>query len=737
MGKAIGIDLGTTNSVAAFKLASVEVVTAQDNRPPDRKLTPSVVTSDQDHFLVGEAAYNQLRHHPENVIVSIKRLMGRGFNDLTVQKQQAELAYKITQPSQGTDNSIVVWLNGKEYQPEDISAQILQKVVENAQIYRQKISNNYDIIDQVVITIPAYFNDQQRYATRNAAIKAGLTPLELLPEPTAAAISYGFSPNSNEVKTILVYDFGGGTFDASVITAAGTSFIEQGKAGDLWLGGDDIDSRLIKFVKQQVAKQEKIHDIDDLISKMPDYQKIRFNADLKVAVERAKVELSHHIKARINPTTQLLDELGMVIPVEVEITRHQFEEMISDLIDRTLQICHEALKYSQYHLEMIDVVLLVGGSSQIPLVQNKVKQVFGANKVVVHPRPMYAVAEGAAIVAAGQTDKVMTVSRDYYIQLLGRQDKVIHRGDILPITTSHTFKTVADGQRLIHFKFFSPDNVKEQLDGIKNYESIGDMWLGLDQSYPAGTEITVYLELDEKNSDLKMTATLKNDPSVKVSCNFSHGRADEKIYKELEMAINELNKQDLTAFGVEEALKLAVPVVQSANFIKNPVTGEEYLDILERTQESLHKFQVYMSPIRLETESLINECDRILKLCDFMIHELQQERLQNLSQQLKLAINSNNLSAMEYHQELCKRELRNLPNSVQLVQGCILAIEQAKLIAPTQANAMSQKLSRMLNAAESHDKYEVVQLWQELLPDVQHWLNQELPTNSIITGLTR
>ncbi|MBD2138178.1 hypothetical protein H6F32_11390 [Anabaena sp. FACHB-1237] len=158
---------------------------------------------------------------------------------------------------------------------------------------------------------------------------------------------------------------------------------------------------------------------------------------------------------------------------------------------------------------------------------------------------------------------------------------------------------------------------------------------------------------------------------------------------------------------------MAVPVVQSANFIKNPVTAEEHLDILERTEESLQKFQVYMSPIKLETESLINECDRILKLCDFIIHELQQERLQNLSQELKLAIKSHNLYSMEYHQEECKRELRNLPHSVvQLIQGCILAIKQAKLIAPTQANAMSEKLSQMLNAGKIHDKYEAVQLWR-------------------------
>lgn len=185
MGKAIGIDLGTTNSVAAFKWAKMEVVTVDDNTPPDRKLTRSVVAYEQEKLLVGEKAYNQLRADPENVIMSIKRLMGRGFGDPDVQKhiqkQKSELSYKISQPTQGTENGIAVWLGGKEYQPEDISAEILKKVVQNAKVYFQEIGKPREVINQAVITIPTYFNDKQRQATHTAALKAGLTPLELLP----------------------------------------------------------------------------------------------------------------------------------------------------------------------------------------------------------------------------------------------------------------------------------------------------------------------------------------------------------------------------------------------------------------------------------------------------------------------------------------------------------------------------------------------------------------------------
>ena len=248
MGNIVGIDLGTSNSVAAFKLADVEIVTAADNTAPDRKLTRSIVTIQDGGLVVGEAAYRQLNAAPENTISSIKRLMGRGFNDTVVQNQLEHFSYKVTASSQGTDNSLAVWLDSKEYAPEDISAAILRQVLNNAEAFQAQTGQNSRITG-AVITIPAYYNDKQRHATLTAAQQAKLTTIELLPEPTAAAISYGFKPDSEDVNTILVYDFGGGTFDASLITTAGNQFIELGKAGDLWLGGDDVDSRLVNLIK--------------------------------------------------------------------------------------------------------------------------------------------------------------------------------------------------------------------------------------------------------------------------------------------------------------------------------------------------------------------------------------------------------------------------------------------------------------------------------------------------------
>ncbi|MGK7874384.1 MAG: Hsp70 family protein [Xenococcaceae cyanobacterium] len=734
MGKVIGIDLGTTNSVAAFRAAKVEVVTADGNTPPDRKLTRSVVADQQGTLCVGESAYYQLRADPENVIVSIKRLMGRGFGELTVEQQLNRFDYKITKSTQGTDNSLSVWLGNNEYQPEDISAKILKQVVQNAQAYLQAAGKGTEAITEVVITVPAYFNDKHRYATSTAAIKAGLTPRELLAEPTAAAISYGFTPDDSDVKTILVSDFGGGTFDASLITAAGSQFIEQGKAGDLWLGGDDIDQLIVQFVKEQVAQEEDLDDVDGLIANMPPKERVRFLGDLKITVEKAKIELSQASSTNIIPATAILDEEKMPILIDVELTRSKFEEMIEPLVERSIEICHDALQYSEYTADLVDVVLLVGGSSQIPLIQSKFREVFGANKVVVHPSPMYAVAEGAAIVAAsGLTQKVVTVSRDYFIKLESASIyKIISRGEPLPVTTSHTFKTVADGQRLICFDFFNRDEIR------KEDEPIGKMWLGLEQPYPKGTEILVTLELNEQLSDLRSTAVLKNDPSVKVSCTFSRGRSDEKIYNELDQAIEELNQaNNLTIFGVELAFKLAVPVVRAANMIVDKKTGEERTDFRERTQMALREFQVSMSDERVFASRFAFDCDFVVEVCGFLLPEPQLERMRSLSQRLKDAIATQNLSAMQALSEDAERELDNLPDQVQLLKISMIAIKRAKTIAPTEANAMADKLVRILEALKREDGNEAERLWCELEPDVRYWLEQQLPTGSIVTGLNQ
>jgi molecular chaperone DnaK len=731
MGNIVGIDLGTTNSVAAFKFADVEVATAHDNQTPDRKLTRSIVAATQDGIIVGETAYNQLKSNPENVIISIKRLIGRGFSDPVVKEKLDYLNYKITRSTKGTDDSLSVWLGGKEYEPEDISAEILKKVVKNAQAYQIE-KGQTSTITHAVITVPAYFSDKQRYATQTAAKRAGLAEPELLPEPTAAAISYGFKPDSDDVKTILVYDFGGGTFDSALITAAGNQFIESGKAGDLWLGGDDIDDLIIQIVKKQVSAEENLDDIDGLIAKMPRYQKVRFLGDLKIAVEKAKIDLSTSTEAKIIPSTPLLDELGMAISINVTITRTQFEAMILPLVERTISICQEAIKYSDYPADMIDIILLVGGSSQIPLVQQKVRDAFGAEKVVIHPRPMYAVAEGAAIVAAGLTEKVGTVSRDYIIDLIDEpRHKIIKQGDILPVRAIHTFRTEADEQSLIHFKFSNYDFVEN------NDEKIGEMWLALDKAYPQGTEVLVTAELDEKNSSLQITAALKNNPSVKVSSSFSRGGEDEKIATQVEIIIQELNeKGTLTERGVQEAYRIAGEAIQATNQLRGQSGGivEDRRQVAEQKLKELERLA--SSDYNL-AESLVRDLEFAVNTCSTIIPDSQQGRITSICDQLKKAIADSNLSTIQKLIEDANREFENLPELVKIVLLCASAIGQAHRINPTQASSMSNKFEQMLSAIERGNTHQAEQLLQELLPDVQRYFDRELPTRSIATGIRK
>jgi molecular chaperone DnaK len=734
MGNIVGIDLGTSNSVAAFKLANVEVVTAADNTAPDRKLTRSIVTIQDGRLVVGEAAYRQLNAAPENTISSIKRLMGRGFGDLVVQNQLHHLGYKVTESSQGTQNSLAVWLDGKEYEPEDISAAILRQVLDNAEAFQAQTGQNSRITG-AVITIPAYFNDKQRHATLTAAKKAKLTTVELLPEPTAAAISYGFKPDSEDVNTILVYDFGGGTFDASLITTAGNQFIELGKAGDLWLGGDDVDSRLVTLIKHKVAIAEGLSDIDGLIAKMPHYQRVRFVQDLKLSAERAKIDLSQSTSALVQPATPLIDDVGMAISIDVTITRAEFEEMIIPLVDRTLEICQDAIKYSDYPQDTIDMVLLVGGSAQIPLVQSRVQSVFGRDRVVVHPRPMYAVAEGAAIVAAGLTEQVSTVSRNYCIEL--EQDPrfvLVKQGEILPLLKTHTVRTVSDGQRLIHFKFFSPDDVRSQRDSQRHDELIGEMWLVLNAAYPKDTEVLLTIELDEQHSSVQITAILKNDPSVRESCSFSRGGIDEKISHQVAEQLQQLKQVELTAYGVAEANRLAGDIMRSVNQIKNGNVAERQ-DRLEDAQTKLRELEGLNSQDKSWAEFLLREFQLAMEYCIHYLHEQQIARIQEVVNRLGNILSTNNLSALEQYLPEAKQEHENLPDLVKSVLYCRMGIGKVASIEPTSARLMSMKFDRLLTAMKYNDLVEAERLLGELYQDIYPYVDRETATFKIDIGV--
>ena len=329
MSKTIGIDLGTTNSVVAFKDASVRVVSTGPN---NEDLCRSCVAMDKSgSFAVGNAPYKNWKRYAPNIVVSAKRLMGASISDPQVQKMKADkdmYPYGISKKSGGTEDSVAIIMNGQEFSPEDISAQILRQLKEDASI---KLG---DEVTHAVITVPAYFNEKQKAATRKAAELAGLKVQRLLAEPTAAAISYGADKMSaDEDKIFLVYDFGGGTFDLSVLVASGGNFIESGTGGDRWLGGDDIDRLISEYVLTEAEKANNV-DIHELIESLSEKKKFAFQGEFKSEVESAKKTLSQSDSATISVFDYLETEDGDPVDIEVTLTREKFESMIRPLVQR-------------------------------------------------------------------------------------------------------------------------------------------------------------------------------------------------------------------------------------------------------------------------------------------------------------------------------------------------------------------------------------------------------------------
>ncbi len=731
MGSVVGIDLGTTNSVAAFRFGELLLVTAADNKLPDRHLTPSIVAWQNGTLIAGQAAQNQLRAEPHNVVTTIKRLMGRGIGDTTVQTQMKHSAYKISAADHGTENSLVVQLTDKEFAPEEIAAEILRKVIANANEFQQQ-QGQTATITEAVITVPAYFNDRQRHATQMAAIKAGIKPRELLAEPTAAAISYGFQPGENsEVKTILVYDFGGGTFDASLITASGTWFAELGKAGDLWLGGENIDQQLADWALEQMAIKENLPDLPQIITEMSKDLQLRFAVDLKVAVERAKIALSSTPVVRIVPATPLFDSIGMPIYLDIELTVEKFNELLLPYIHKTIKICHEAVSCANCTIDMVDAVLLVGGSAQIPLVQQQLRQEFGAERVVIHPRPMYAIAEGAAIVAAGLTEKVCTVSRDYFIKLSSGLEKVISRGDALPYSGMQTFRTVAEDQRLINFAFFNRDE-SNHID-----EPVGEMWLSLGKFYPVGTEVTVVLELDEQTSSLQFSAFLRQDPSVRVSSSFSRGRADEKIYRQIAEIIADSNDQNLDQNEMQELNRQIAPIVETANQTIDPLTGKERPDLFQRAAEALRKLKRDSTCERRKAENWASYCNYLVTVYGFLMPQEQIDRFSALGLQIREALYRNDASQMEAGCEAASRENQVTPEWVKRLRYIDIAMYNVRQIKPAKAQAMDREHDKLMMALRTNDLATAEQLWYAQQIEANHWIDEEAPAATINTGIQR
>jgi len=509
MGKIIGIDLGTTNSVAAVMTGGEPVVIPSAE---GERLVPSVVAYNKNHErVVGRTARNQAIINPENTIFSIKRFMGRKFEDAEVQRTTSRVPYKVTKAPNG---DVRVMLDGREYSPPEVSAMILAKLKADAEAYLG------EPVTQAVITVPAYFNDAQRNATKDAGKIAGLEVLRIINEPTASSLAYGLDKKKNEV--IAVYDLGGGTFDISILDVGDGVFQVRSTSGDTFLGGDDFDLRIMDYLIAEFKKENGI----DIRADRQALQR------LKEASEKAKIELSTVMQTEINLPYLTADQTGPKHLV-MTFTRARLEQLTSDLIEKSLDPVRRALSDAGLQPSDINEVVLVGGMTRMPAVQEAVRRLFGKDPHKgVNPDEVVAV--GAAIqggVLGGEVKELLlldvtplTLSGE---TLGGVSTPLIERNTTIPTRKSQIFSTASDGQTQVEVHV-----VQGERPMAADNKSLGRFILDGIPPAPRGMpQVEVTFDIDA-NGILKVTASDKaTGRSQHITITASSGLNDSEVEK--------------------------------------------------------------------------------------------------------------------------------------------------------------------------------------------------------------
>ncbi len=583
MGKIIGIDLGTTNSCVAV-MEGNEPVVIQNSE--GGRTTPSVVAFTKDgERLVGAPAKRQAITNPEKTVSSIKRFMGRLFNEVEEEAKQA--SYKIVK---GDDNTARVQIEDRKYAPQEISAMVLQKMKQTAEEYLgEKVTD-------AVVTVPAYFNDAQRKATQEAGDIAGLNVRRIINEPTAASLSYGLDKKDKD-QTIVVYDLGGGTFDVSILELGDGVFEVKSTSGDTHLGGDDFDSRLINYLADEFKKDEGI----DLRKDPMAMQR------LKDAAEKAKIELSSSQKTNVNLPFITATDSGPK-HLNIDISRSQFEKLIDDLVQKTIDPCRQSLKDAGLSKGDIDQVILVGGSTRIPKIQEVVKDFFGKEPSKgVNPDEVVAV--GAAIqggVLSGDVDDVVLLDvtpLTLGIETLGGvTTKLIEANTTIPTSKKETFSTAADNQTSVEIHILQGERAKAQ-----DNRTLGRFHLDGIPPAPRGVpQIEVTFDIDADgvlNVSAKDKGTGK-EQSIRIES--SSGLSEEEIEK-MKQAAEEHAEEDKKIRERTEKLNEADSLVFSTRKQLDEHGDKISEDNKAKIEEALEKLE------KLHKEENVDELDSAIE----------------------------------------------------------------------------------------------------------------------------